>query len=59
MGDLNFIVALHLALFTALFVRGGGEDYMLLAAGGWKMLLAYWGIWNHRQVRVAFVQPRQ
>lgn len=50
MGDLNFIVALHLALFVALFVRGGGEDYMLLTAGGWKMLLAYWGIWNHRQV---------
>eukprot|EP00903_Cladosiphon_okamuranus_P021316 g19587.t1 len=49
MGDLNVIVGLHLALFTALFVRGGCEDYMLLTAGGWKMVLAYWGIWNHRQ----------
>ncbi|CAM9796880.1 unnamed protein product [Scytosiphon promiscuus] len=49
MGDLNFIVFLHLALFTAMFVRGGCEDFMLLTAGGWKMLLAYWGIWNHRQ----------
>lgn len=51
MGDLNFIVFLHLALFTAMFVRGGSQDFMLLTAGGWKMLLAYWGIWNHRQVR--------
>lgn len=50
MGDLNFIVGLHLALFAALFVRGGSKDFMLLTAGGWKMLLAYWGIWNHRQV---------
>lgn len=50
MGDLNFIVGLHLALFTALFVRGGSQDFMLLTAGGWKMMLAYWGIWNHRQV---------
>lgn len=50
MGDLNFIIGLHLALFTTLFVRGGCEDFMLLTAGGWKMLLAYWGIWNHRQV---------
>eukprot|EP00752_Nemacystus_decipiens_P007904 g7062.t1 len=49
MGDLNFIIALHLSLYTALFVRGGGEDYMLLSAGGLKMLIAYWGIWNHRQ----------
>ncbi|CAM9169858.1 unnamed protein product [Ectocarpus sp. 4 AP-2014] len=49
MGDLNFIVGLHLALFTALFVRGGSQDFMLLTAGGWKMVLAYWGIWNHRQ----------
>lgn len=51
MGDLNFIVALHLALFIAIFVRGGCEDALLLCAGSWKMLLAYWGIWNHRQVR--------
>lgn len=50
MGDLNFIVALHLGLFAALFVRGGSKDFMLLTAGGWKMMLAYWGIWNHRQV---------
>ncbi|CAM9403830.1 unnamed protein product, partial [Hapterophycus canaliculatus] len=28
MGDLNFIVFLHLALFIALFVRGGCEDFM-------------------------------
>lgn len=52
MGDLNFIVFLHLALFLAMFVRGGSQDFMLLTAGGWKMLLAYWGIWNHRQVGV-------
>lgn len=52
MGDLNFIIGLHLALFTAVFVLGGGENTMLLCAGGWKMLIAYWGIWNHRQVRV-------
>ena len=50
MGDLNFIVGLHLALFMTLFYRGGCEDKMLLTTGAWKMLLAYWGIWNHRQV---------
>ena len=50
MGDLNTIVALHLALFMALFVRGNYQDHILLAAGGWKMIIAYWGIWNHRQV---------
>ncbi|CAN0453808.1 unnamed protein product, partial [Laminaria digitata] len=49
MGDLNFIVCLHLALFLTLFYRGGCEDSMLLTTGAWKMLLAYWGIWNHRQ----------
>lgn len=55
MGDLNFIVGLHLVLFVGLFVRGGCDDFMLLTAGGWKMLLAYWGIWNHRQVGLASV----
>lgn len=55
MGDLNFIIGLHLALFTALFYRGGCEDKMLLTTGAWKMLLAYWGIWNHRQVSYAVV----
>lgn len=50
MGDLNFIIGLHLALFTALFIHGGQKDSLLLCAGGWKMLIAYWGIWNHRQV---------
>lgn len=49
MGDLNFIIGLHLALFTALFIHGGQKDSLLLCAGGWKMLIAYWGIWNHRQ----------
>lgn len=50
MGDLNFIIGLHLSLFIGLFLRGEGQDKMLLTAGAWKMLLAYWGIWNHRQV---------
>lgn len=50
MGDLNLIIGLHLALFTALFIRGGQKDSLLLCAGAWKMLIAYWGIWNHRQV---------
>lgn len=54
MGDLNTIVGIHLVLFVALFVKGGYQDHMLLTAGGWKMLIAYWGIWNHRQVSNGF-----
>lgn len=50
MGDLNFIIGLHLGLFTAVFMLSDGQNNMLLCAGGWKMLIAYWGIWNHRQV---------
>lgn len=54
MGDLNTIVGIHLLLFLALFVKGDYEDHMLLTAGGWKMIIAYWGIWNHRQVSNRF-----
>lgn len=54
MGDLNTIVGIHLVLFVALFVKGDYEDHILLTAGGWKMLIAYWGIWNHRQVSNRF-----
>lgn len=50
MGDLNVIIGIHLALFTAIFIHGGCKDALLLCSGAWKMLIAYWGIWNHRQV---------
>lgn len=51
MGDLNVIVTIHLALYLAIYAHGGYQDSLLLCAGAWKMLFAYWGIWNHRQVR--------
>ncbi|CAM9696813.1 unnamed protein product [Discosporangium mesarthrocarpum] len=49
LGDLNFIIGIHMSLFYAIYHQGGEKQPLLLAVGGWKMLVAYWGIWNHRQ----------